>query len=46
MEIPLGTAGTDSDATELLPQLLAEGWLPIRETSFGNGSILIVLERN
>ena len=28
-----------------LAGLLAEGWLPVRETTFGDGSVLVLLER-
>ena len=28
-----------------LPQLLNDGWRPVRETSLGQGSVLILLER-
>jgi hypothetical protein len=28
-----------------LAALLAEGWQPVRETTFGNGFVLVLLER-
>ena len=40
----LGIGGQNSQTLDLAA-LLAEGWLPVRETTFGNGSVLILLER-
>lgn len=28
-----------------VPELLEEGWRPVRETSMGNGSVLVLLEK-
>lgn len=36
-------AGTTEPAS--LPDLLADGWRPVRETPLGEGSVLILLER-
>lgn len=45
LKISLALAGIGGDASDVVPQLLGEGWIPIRETSFGNGTILIIFEK-
>ena len=35
----------DAPEKTRLSDLLAEGWRPVRETTFGDGRVLILLER-
>ena len=37
--------GNQATEPASLPDLLAEGWRPVRETPLGEGSVLILLER-
>lgn len=45
MKIPQRRLRGEAPAADCLPAMLAEGWIPVRETSLGNGDVLLVLSK-
>ncbi|MCA9063510.1 MAG: hypothetical protein KDA96_10640 [Planctomycetaceae bacterium] len=35
-----------TNVDDLLPAVLSEGWVPVRETSLGNGDAILVFEKS
>lgn len=45
MTVPGQPLEVHSSADDLIPIMLADGWIPVRETGLGNGDALIVFHR-